>query len=359
MSYIISGIQQIGIGIPDVEEAWKWYRCRFGMDVPIFREAAEAPFMIEYTGGKVQSRDAVLAINLRGGGGFEIWQYTSRKTVFPARPPILGDTGIFAARIKTDDPVVAHRFLVDSGATVLGDPAVGPDGEPTFYVRDPWGNLFQIVHSEEWFKTKGHPTGGPSGALIGVSDIEKSLSLYRDVLGFDTIEFDEEGSFADWSSLNGGGGRFRRMLLSRSERPSGPFAPMFGPSSIELVQALDRNPEKIFKDRFWGDGGFIHLCFDIQGMDELGEKLSSCGYPFTVDSGTPFDMGEAAGRFTYVEDNDGTLIEFVETKKLPVMKKWGWYLDLARRPQGKALPKFIINALGMSRVKGGCESVKG
>ncbi len=359
MSYIISGIQQIGIGIPDVEEAWKWYRCRFGMDIPIFREAAEAPFMIDYTGGKVQARDAVLAINLRGGGGFEIWQYTSRKTVYPAKPPVLGDTGIFAARIKTDDPVVAHRFLVDSGATVLGDPAVGPDGEPTFFVRDPYGNLFQVVRSEDWYKTKGHPTGGPSGALIGVSDIDKSLALYRDVLGYDTIEFNEEGNFADWSSISGGGGRFRRMLLSRSAEPAGPFAAMFGPGKIELVQALDRKPEKIFKDRYWGDGGFIHLCFDIQGMDSLEEKLKSCGFPFTVDSGTPFDMGEAAGRFTYVEDPDGTLIEFVETKKLPVMKKWGWYLDLSKRPQGKLLPKFIINALGLGRVKGGCESVKG
>ncbi len=357
MAHLISGIQQIGIGIPDVEEAWKWYRCRFGMDVPIFREAAEAPYMIEYTGKKVQSRDAVLAINLRGGGGFEIWQYTSRDTVFPAKPPVLGDTGIFAARIKSDDPVVAHRFLVDSGATVLGDPSVGPDGEPTFFVKDPYGNIFQIVRSDDFYKAKGHPTGGPAGALIGVSDMDKALKLYRDGLGFDVVDYDETGTFADWSSLNGGGGKFRRMLLSRSETPAGPFAPIFGANSIELVQVLDRKPAKIFEGRFWGDGGFIHLCFDIQGMDDLGESLKDKGFPFTVDSGTPFDMGEAAGRFTYIEDPDGTLIEFVETKKLPVMKKWNWYLDLSKKPRGKVLPKFILNALGLSRVKGGCESV--
>lgn len=359
MSYVITGIQQIGIGIPDVEEAWRWYRCRFGMDVPIFREAAEAPYMTPYTGGKVQARDAILAINLRGGGGFEIWQYTSRKTVFPEHPPVLGDTGIFAARIKTEDPVQAHKYLDESGAAVLGSPAVGPDGEPTFFVHDPWGNVFQIVRSEEWFKAKGHPTGGPVGALIGVSDIEKSLKLYRDALGYDVVEFDEKGIFADWSGLNGGDGKFRRVLLSRSEKPRGPFAPIFGSSSIELVQSLDRKPQKIFRNRFWGDGGFIHLCYDVQGMDDLGDKLKQSGFPFTVDSGTPFDMGEAAGRFTYIEDPDGTLIEFVETKKLPVMKKWGWYLDLSKRPQGKALPKIVLNALGLGRVKGGCESVKG
>ncbi len=358
MSHIISGIQQIGIGIPNVDEAWKWYRCRFGMDIPVFREAAEAPFMTRYTGGKVQSRDAVLALNLRGGGGFEIWQYTSRETAFPAHAAMLGDTGIFAARIKTDDPAAAHRFLTDSGAAVLGVPAAGPDGQMSFYVRDPYGNIFQIVRSDEWYQRKGHPTGGPCGALIGVSDIDKSLSLYRDVLGYDKVLYDESGQFADWSSLNGGGGKFRRVLLTASRPPQGPFAPVFGSSQIELVQSLERTPQAIFADRFWGDAGFIHLCFDVQGMDSLKEKLELNGFPFTVDTGSTFDMGEASGRFSYIEDPDGTLIEFVETRKVPIMKKWNWYLDLSKRPQGKPLSGMVLNALGFGRVKGGCDSVR-
>ncbi|MCG8452195.1 MAG: VOC family protein [Spirochaetales bacterium] len=352
MAYLISGIQQVGIGIPNVDEAWAWYRSRFGMDIPVFREAAEAPYMVPYTGGKVQSRDAVLAINLRGGGGFEIWQYTSRETAFPENEPLLGDTGIFAGRIKCDDPVAVHRFLSEKKEEILGEPAMSPDGSPTFFVRDPWGNIFQIVPSTEWYQKKGHPTGGPAGALIGVSDVDEARKLYTSVLGYDRVIYDEEGQFADWNGLPGGEGRFRRVLLARNQAPEGPFAPIFGHSRIELVQALDRKPEKIFADRYWGDAGFIHLCFDIQGMDELGEKLSQAGFPFTVDSGTAFDMGEAAGRFTYVEDPDGTLIEFVETKKLPVVKKLNWYLDLSKRPAGKSLPRFILNAMGLGRVKG-------
>jgi len=43
-----------------------------------------------------------------------------------------------------------------------------------------------------------------------------------------------------------------------------------------------------------------------------------------------FDMGEAAGRFSYIEDPDGTLIEFVETHKIPIFKKLGWYLHLEK-----------------------------
>ncbi|MEZ4895109.1 MAG: hypothetical protein R2778_19105 [Saprospiraceae bacterium] len=45
------------------------------------------------------------------------------------------------------------------------------------------------------------------------------------------------------------------------------------------------------------------------------------GHPFTIDSSGSFDMGEAAGYFSYIEDPDGTLIEFVETHKIPILKK--------------------------------------
>ena len=42
MDYIISGIQQVGIGVQNVYEAWAWYRRFFGVDVPIFDEEAVA-----------------------------------------------------------------------------------------------------------------------------------------------------------------------------------------------------------------------------------------------------------------------------------------------------------------------------
>ena len=59
MGYIISGIQQVGIGVPDVHEGFKWYRQNFGMDIPIFEEAAEANLMLPYTGGKPHKRHAI------------------------------------------------------------------------------------------------------------------------------------------------------------------------------------------------------------------------------------------------------------------------------------------------------------
>ena len=71
----------------------------------------------------------------------------------------------------------------------------------------------------------------------------------------------------------------------------------------ELTQLTDLKIgkiRKIFKDRFWGDWGFIHLCFDIRGMEALKTECEAAGFPFTVDSGDTFDMGEAGGRFSYI-----------------------------------------------------------
>jgi hypothetical protein len=82
-SYIISGIQQVGIGVANVHQGFNWYNKHFGMDIPVFEEAAEANLMLPYTGGKPHKRHAILAINLKGGGGFEIWQYTSRTPQAP------------------------------------------------------------------------------------------------------------------------------------------------------------------------------------------------------------------------------------------------------------------------------------
>jgi len=106
----------------------------------------------------------------------------------------------------------------------------------------------------------------------------------------------------------------------------------------------------MFEGRFWGDPGYIHLCFDVNRMASLKEKCKNAGHPFTVDSGN-FDMGEAAGHFAYIEDPDGTLIEFVETHKVPILKKINWYLNLKNRNPEKALPNWMVSALGFGRVK--------
>jgi catechol 2,3-dioxygenase-like lactoylglutathione lyase family enzyme len=352
----ICGIQQIGIGVKNVEEAWKWYIRQFGMDCRIFEDEAEAKLMLPYTGGEPRRRHAVLAVNLQSGGGFEIWQHKGREPLTIKEEIRLGDLGIIACKIKVKNINDTYLYFKDNGISIINEPDSGPDGAKTFFVKDPYGNIFQMVAGDSWFLNEHRETGGTYGALIGVSDIDKSRKVYSDILGYDIVVYDKTGEFPDLGSLPGGNGRFRRVLLKRSEPVTGPFSKLFGNSIMELISSTGVPGKKIYDGRLWGDPGFIHLCFDIQGIDEIRDYCSEKGFPFTVDTkksykGNSFDMGEAAGHFAYIADPDGALIEFVETQKVPILKKLGWYLDLRKRDPKKSLPNWILKTLRFSKVK--------
>jgi len=354
MEKIICGIQQMGIGVPNVQEIWKWYRKAFGTDVRVFEEAAEAPLMTKYTGGKVQSRTATLALSMQGGGGFEIWQYTSRNTEKPAFEVQLGDYGLYACKIKSRDVQATYNYYKKLNFDLVSEIEKTPEGKDHFFVRDPNGNLFEVVEGLGFFSDTKSPgkTGGVAGTIIGVSNIENSLKLYQDVLEYDQIVYDVTEVFNAYKNIPGGNKAVRRVLLRHSKERKGPFAKLLGPTEIELIQAVERTDVRnIFENRFWGDWGFIHLCFDVQGMDALQSACEKAGFPFTVDSGKTFDMGEAGGRFSYIEDPDGTWIEFVETHKVPVMKKLGWYINLNGKKPGQSLPNWMLKAMKFNRVK--------
>lgn len=348
---VISGIQQIGIGIPKVYEAFDWYKKHLGMDIQVFDERAMAELMLKYTGGEPRERHAILAINIQGGGGLEIWQYTSREPQPPGFQIQLGDLGIFVAKFKSRDVERSYEILQKQGVELLSSVSENVAGKKHFYLKDQWGNILEIVEANDWFKSYKSHTGGIYGCTIGVTDIEKSKQFYSSILGYDEIIGDAKGNFEDVAKLPGGKKSFRRVLLKNSKKREGAFSRLLGDSEIELVQVLDREPTPIFKDRFWGDLGFIHLCFDINGMEELRKLCESKGHPFTADSSDSFDMGEAAGHFSYIEDPDGTLIEFVETHKVPVLKKINWYMNLRNRDPKKPLPNWMVGALAFNRKK--------
>jgi len=358
MEKIICGIQQIGIGVTNVYEVWTWYKEFIGTDIRILEDNTIAELMLPYTGGEARERHAAITINLQGGGGLEIWQYKNRKPLAPSFDVQVGDLGVYSIKFKCRDINVAYKSFVDKKVEPLTKPQPNPAGINHFFVRDPFNNVIEIYESSSWFKDEGKPTGGVSGAIVGVSDIDNSFEVYSKLLGYDKILSDLTGKFNDLVGVPGGTGTFRRVLLTHSKPRKGAFSPLFGETQIELIQAMDRTPNKIFKDRLWGDLGFIHLCFDIRHMESLEKECNAMGYQFTVNSNVKhnekgsFDMGEAAGHFTYIEDPDGTLIEFVETHRIPLLKALGINLNLDKRDPERPLPRWIINMMGLKRVKG-------
>lgn len=349
MDEIINGIQQIGIGVSDTRTVFNWYRKHLGFDILLFQDEATASLMTRYTDGQPQRRDAYLSLNMRGGGGLEIWQFKDRLPSPPQEPILWGDLGINAMKIKTSDINESHKSLQKLKLSYLSE-IVRPNAKTIFFqFSDPWGNLVQVIHDDCSFTPTRYVSGGVMGAVIGVSDMKTSMHFYSTLLGYSNVMVDETLSLpVSISSRHEE--KFRRVIVSQKRDKVGGFGELLGATQLELIQALDRTPNKIYKDRLWGDLGYIHICFDVNGMDRLREKAVSINHPFTVDSAKGFDMGDAAGHFSYVEDPDGTLIELVETHKVPILKAIGLYLNLKTRSPEKPLPKWLVKTLRLQRV---------
>ena len=347
----INGIQQVGIGVKDANEAWAWYRKAFKMDVPIFQDSAEAKLMTRYTAGKVESRHAILAMNMQGGGGFEIWQYTSKTPLASTNKLKWTDLGILAVKIRCKNCQSTYDHLVTIGAEVLNRPSKNPAGINHFYTKDPYGNIFELVENQSWFSENKDLTGGVLGVVMGVSEIDKVLPIYQKHFQQQEILADATGIWEDFNSVEESGQSFRRVILQGASTPCGAVGKLLCQTQIELLETDYPTRNVIFKDRNWGDLGFIHVCFDVNEMGSLKENLKKIGVDFTVDSESEFDMGKAAGRFAYIEDPDGTLIEMVETYKIPIFEKIGLYLNLRNRKKHATLPSFILKALALNRVK--------
>jgi catechol 2,3-dioxygenase-like lactoylglutathione lyase family enzyme len=349
MTELITGIQQVGIGVQDADTAKLAYKMNFGMNVKVFDDVAEASLMTKYTGNEKHRRRAILSLNMAGGGGFEIWQFLSRKAIHPNSEITLGDTGIFAAKIKSQNIQKSYQHFQAAGNNSLTVISKTNDNRNQFWVKDDFGNWFNIIESKEWYRKNRTHCGGVCGAVIGVGNMKNALHFYADVLGISNEVFNVVDDAQNYpASVHK---KFHRVLIRKETSKSGAFAKLLGDIEIELVQDLDKTRTPIYKNRFWGDCGFIHLCFDVTDMDLLKIKCEQAGYLFTVDSKNSFAMDAAAGRFCYVEDNDGTLIELVETHKVPVIKKIGLYLNLKKRKVSRPLPFWIIGCLALSKIK--------
>ena len=120
---IICGVQQVGVGIKDVVEAYNWYIKAFGVDILVADALGVAERMLPYTGGKPRPRRAVLAANLKGGGGLEVWQPMDNNITPPKEAAALGDYGIAVCKVKALEIERAYsHFGQLEGASLLGGP---------------------------------------------------------------------------------------------------------------------------------------------------------------------------------------------------------------------------------------------
>ena len=349
---MIHGLQHIGIGFKDLDTAWKFYKDVLGFNVPLSKSTRIADRMGKLTGGP-QERRVIIALNLLGGALVEIFQFLSKE---PLSAPELnwGDLGILSIALKVRNIKAAYTRLKEMGVSIVNPPKALNDLPEQMYFYDTEGNLLSLVQIPDMefsLINKNSNIGGIIFPTIGVSDMEKSLSFYSDILGFNTVVYDYTGKDERLSGIPGSDSTQRRVLLKQSKKPTSLFSFYLKGGLIELVQVKEGRHIHRYNSRGWGDRGIMELCLDVNDIETTFRELVDKGAEPVIEANTDkFDMGGGSSAyFAYIGDPDGTWVELAEITSFPI---WGRLkFDLKNRPKNKPLSPFFLKLLKFARQK--------
>ncbi|EFK09379.1 glyoxalase family protein [delta proteobacterium NaphS2] len=139
---------------------------------------------------------------------------------------------------------------------------------------------------------------------VNVSDMEESLKLYKDVLGFDIFidEIIPEGDTFEQHVLDDifhlKGAKSRMVILASEDG-----------TMIELEQPIVPKVQKVPKEQLqYGYVGLSELAFCVDNIDEWFEKIKAAGY----ETQTDYVWSAGPLRSFLFYDPDGTMVQLAE-----------------------------------------------
>lgn len=148
---------------------------------------------------------------------------------------------------------------------------------------------------------KGFRVLGADHTGITVSNLDRSLMFWRDVLGFEfSHSAHQKGEMAEQIT----GVKHAELKLAVVKAPNG--------HKIELLEYLAPAGRKKDNNLRPCDVGHVHIALTVENLEPLLQKIAmsawkAAGKPQTLTSGP-----NAGKRVIYVRDPDGTTIEFME-----------------------------------------------
>ncbi len=137
---------------------------------------------------------------------------------------------------------------------------------------------------------------------ITVSNLERSLEFWRDVLGFELSHTAHQtGELA--REITGVAGAELKLAVLKAP----------GGHKIELLEYLAPPDRTKHADLRPCDVGSVHVALTVNDLDAVLQRIAASGWktagkPQTLQSGP-----NAGKRVVYVRDPDGTTIEFMQT----------------------------------------------
>jgi catechol 2,3-dioxygenase-like lactoylglutathione lyase family enzyme len=148
---------------------------------------------------------------------------------------------------------------------------------------------------------------------IGVSDMDRSLKFYGELLGFTEVMFDYTGSLPGMEKVTGKPETKARVVMLKNQN-TGPV----GLGMIKLVQLLPPDkpePCTVVDTTIWGDIGVAEVCFNTcVGAARVFDKLMEKGVKAVLTPGPDYVFSPygIVGHFAYMRDPDNGLLEFID-----------------------------------------------
>ncbi len=309
----ILGVDHVGLGVRDRERMCSFYRdaLRFGKVLAEMPPEDHPPIH-----GLLRTEKAIHSAMVVGGeaGGptVALFHATTPAPRPIRRDPRYGDIGVAKLTFAVPD---LDSFCRDRGGLVglFSAPktvTLADSGEYHFaYGRDPEGNLLEFVSGSTPAVAAAPGSGAASAGApilrsvgIAVTDLERSLAFYRDVLGFDTVIEAPHESFSGLVDELTGVERtsVRSCLLANSR----------GRGMVELFEVTKPRGRSIPFGTQWGDFGYLQICL----YSGVGKALIAQIEAEDVDVLLPLqDVGdpEHPALFMYLRDPDGIPVEVV------------------------------------------------
>lgn len=136
---------------------------------------------------------------------------------------------------------------------------------------------------------------------ITVSDLQRSVAFYRDLLGLELLMIEESERSGDDRSKALGVSRAKvKLAILRA-----------GDAQVELIEYVTAKGRPY--DRHNNDAGAMHIAFQVQDIDAVYRRLMDHGVRFTSPPVT-IPAGPMQGwRWTYFYDPDGVSLEIIQT----------------------------------------------
>ena len=200
---------------------------------------------------------------------------------------------LYHVAIETDDAEAMRVYLKSKGVEVPDKVGVGKVGNKNYFIKDPSGNIVEIVQymPDGWtmrekgkFMSDTRISTRMSHFGVMIAQLDSALKFYGDILGFkETWRGSSGGKMLSWVNLRVPDGEDYIEFMLYDKYPS-----------VDRVHTMQ------------------HICLEVPDVAKAGEILKTRPYPAGSKPPTPMKEGVNGKRQINYYDPDGTRVEVME-----------------------------------------------